>query len=79
MVRGVWISTTHNPGRNAESLIRRFRENLLQERQAVTRVGESEMIEIVSVHACCLRCPPPPGVFLPFVNQVMLARQDMAF
>ena len=68
---GVWVSTTYKSGGNAEAFLRKFCENL-QELHGVTKI--SEIIEITQfMHAVS----GVPEIF-PFINQVMLAQQDMA-
>ena len=68
---GVWVSTIYKSGGNTEMFLRRFRENL-QELRGVTKI--SEIIEIMQfMHAVS----GAPEIF-PFINQVMLAQQDMA-
>ena len=65
------MSTTYKSGANAETFLQKFCENL-QELRGVTKV--SEIIEIVQfMHAVS----GAPEIF-PFINQVMLAQQDMA-
>lgn len=68
---GVWVSTTYKSGVNAEAFLWKFHENL-QELCGVTKI--SKIIKIVQfMHAVS----GVPEIF-PFINQVMLAQQDMA-